>query len=81
MSSTIQGMDIMVGVLKLMIKIIGINSHSRTSSLSPRFKLEDVGVKIGGSNLSSSKFQMIVQIGLGLRANLRSIQQTQIETP
>jgi hypothetical protein len=80
-SSTIQGLELKLGALKLMIKISGINSHSRTSFLSPRLKLEDVGVKIAGSNLSSSKFQMIVQIGLGPRANLRSILQTQIETP
>jgi hypothetical protein len=80
-SSTIQGMDIMLGSLKLMIKISGINSHSRTSSLSLRFKLEAEGMPMNGSNLSSSKFQMIVQIGIGLRANLSSILETQIETP
>ena len=81
MNSTIQGMEVMLGALKLMIKISGINSHSRTSSLSPRFKLEDVGLMIAGSNLSSSKFQMIVKIGLGPRVNLKSIQETQIKIP
>jgi hypothetical protein len=80
-SFTIQAMDGMLGLLKLVIKISGIISHSRTSCLWPRFKLEEEGIKINGSNLSSSKFQMTVRIGLGLRANRRSIQQTQIGTP
>ena len=81
-SSTIQGVEVKLGVLNQQkIKISGINSHLRTSCLSPRFKLEDVGVIMSGSNLSSSKFQMTFQIGLGLRANLISIQQTQIGTP
>jgi hypothetical protein len=71
----------MLGVLKLMIKISGINSHSRTSCLLARFKLEEMGVMMHGSNLSSSKFQMIVPFGLGPRANRRSIQQTQIGKP
>jgi hypothetical protein len=78
-SSTIQGLEVKLGGLKLMIKVSGINSHSRTSSRSPRFKLEGVGVVMPGSNLSSSKFQMIARIGVGPRANLRSTQRTQIE--
>jgi hypothetical protein len=80
-SSTIQGLELMPGGLKLMIKISGINSHSRPSCLWPRFKLEDKAIGIIGSNLSSSKFQMTVRIGLGPRANRGSIQQTQIGTP
>ena len=46
-----------------------------------RFKQKEDLIVINGSNLSSSKYQMTVQIGLGLRANLRFILQTQIETP
>jgi hypothetical protein len=81
--SRIQGLDLRLGLLEIMIKtkISGINSHSRTSCLWPRFKLEEVELVIVGSNLSSSKFQMIVKIGFGPRANRRSIMQTQIETP
>ena len=60
MSSTIQGLEAMLGVLELMIKISGIDSYSRISCLWPKFKRKEVEIMIAGSNLSSSRFQMTV---------------------
>ena len=81
MSSTIQGLEVIAGVLRPMIKISGINSHSKRSRLWPRFKHKEEDVVINGSNLSSSKFQMTVQSGIGPRVNLKFILEIQIGTP
>jgi hypothetical protein len=80
-SSTIQGRELNHGAMMLLIKIRIINSHSRTSCLWARFKLEGEEIVINGLHLSSFKFQTTVLIGLGPRVNPRSILQTQIGTP
>jgi hypothetical protein len=79
-SSTINSLEVIAGLLKHVIKISGIKSHSRISCLWPKLKQEEERIRMNGSNLSSSKFQMTVKIGLGPRKNRRSIQLTQIVT-